>query len=622
MYLHYIRVKRQASVNLLFIVLVFLLTILSFNTYSQPPSGNDEIDRLNKLIYVIVYDESKVDSLFLLATQMKAIGEKENNAIGIVYGQRFRGLSMVYKGKYEESLKEVFVFLDLTKKLNMPEEQLMAYGDIGNIYMMTNREEEAKKMYLESTRNEKLIKSNPRRASAFFTNLGVVYKRENKLDSALLMYEKSLELKKIAQDSLGILSVNINLAALNGDLGNYRKAKSIFNESIPMARKLKNTGDLWHNLSGYGRLLIQTGELKESLLFLNEALDVALEIDSKNFQYQTYDLIALNNEKAGRFEKAHEFNKKAREISETLLNENTNNTISKLREEFNAEEREKENVLLNQELEIQKTRQILLGGGLGIAAIIGLLAFFAWRKNEKKNAQIEIQKNEIELLNTSLEKKVEKRTSELMLALEEVKEASSKGEQKERKRLASDLHDNLGSVLSAISMHLEALDPKSLTAGENKLYANIKSMTSDAYNEIRLISHNLSPKELEKEGGLAKAMERLTLKLNAAKRTNFKMNFSLKQRLPQRMEVNIYAIVLELTNNVLRHAQAQNAEISLKGEGDFLKLSVTDDGTGFVSDNATGLGLSSIQVRVDELNGKLKINNGKGGHVDIKIPLA
>jgi signal transduction histidine kinase len=613
---------RTFGQHLFCIILYFLLVFNSLNALSQPSSGNAEIDRLNKLIYVIAYDESMADSIFLFASQMKAIGDKEKNVIGIVYGQRFKGLSLIFKEKYKEALKEELIFLELARKYNRLEEQLMAYGDIGNIYMATNRSEDAKKLYLEPTQNETLIKSSPKRAAVFFTNLGVVYKRENKLDSALLMYEKSLALKRIALDSLGMLSVQGNLAVLYGDLGNFTKGKMMFKESILMSRKLKNNGDLWHNLAGFGRLLIQSGDLNESMKMLNEALSVAKEIESKNFQFQTLDLIALNYEKSNQFEKAHKFHKKAREISESLLNENTNNAVSKLREEHNAEEREKENTLLNQELEIQKTRQILLGGGLGMAVLVSLLAFFAWKKNEKKNKQIEIQKNNIELLNTSLEKKVEKRTSELMLALEEVKDASYKGEQKERKRLASDLHDNLGSVLSAISMHLEALDPKSLSAGENKLYANIKSMTSDAYNEIRLISHNLSPKELEKEGGLAKAMERLTLKLNAAKKTNFKMNFSLKQSLPQRMEVNIYAIVLELSNNVLRHADAQNAEISLIGERGVLRLSVTDDGTGFINNNSTGLGLSSIQVRVEELNGALLINNEKGTHVEIKIPVS
>ncbi|SOE22036.1 Signal transduction histidine kinase [Spirosomataceae bacterium TFI 002] len=615
------KTARLSYSSMMFNLLIVVFNLISLSSFSQPPSGNAEIDRLNKLAYKLVYDEAKADSLFLVATQMKTLGENKNNEIGLLYGLRFGGLALSNNGKYEESLKEVFLFLDLAKKLDLSEEQLKAYGDMGNIYMQTNRIQEAKTIYLEPTRNEVLIKANPKRASAFFTNLGVVYKRENKLDSALMMYKKSVELKSIANDTLGMLGVNTNIATLYGDLGELRKAKVLFKENIAIARKIKNKGDFWHNLAGLGRLLIQSGDLEESLKMLNEALSVAIEIESKNFQFQSLDLIALNYEKSKQFEKAHEYYKKAREISESLLNENTNNAVSKLREEFNAEEREKENKLLSQELEIQKTRQVLLGGGLGIAALVGLLAFFAWRKNEKKNRQIEIQKNEIELLNTSLEKKVEKRTSELMLALEEVKDASHKGEQKERKRLASDLHDNLGSVLSAISMHLEALDPKSLTAGENKLYANIKSMTSDAYNEIRLISHNLSPKELEKEGGLAKAMERLVLKLNAAKKTNFKMNFSLKHRLPQRMEVNIYAIVLELTNNVLRHAKAKNAEISLKGEGDLLRLIVTDDGTGFVNNNSTGLGLNSIQVRVEELNGNLKIDNDKGGHVEIEIPL-
>lgn len=604
---------------------IFFLVLLSLNpliSFSQPPSGNAEIDRLNKLAFRFTYDESKRDSLYLVANQMKTLGHEIDNEIGQIYGHRFCGLSLAWRGMHEESLKETFIFLDLAKKFNRPEEELKAYGDMGFIYMEMKRYQEAKEIYLEPTKNEELIKTNPKRASVFFTNLGVTYKRENKLDSALLMYQKSIDLKSIAKDSLGLLSVRINLAVLYGDMENYDQAIAIFNENILMAKKLGNRGDLWHNLSGMAGVLIKKGALDQSIQLLEEALVIATEIGSKPFQQQTLDLMAENYKEAGQFEKAFEAQKMAREISESYLNEQTNETVSELREAFNAEEREIENRLLNQELNIQKTRQYALAGGMAFLVLLSLLAFFAWRKNEKKNRLIEAQKNDIELLNTSLEKKVESRTSELLLAMEEIKVASSKGQQKERKRLASDLHDNLGSVLSAISMNLEALDPQALNEREKKLYANIKKMTSDAYNDIRFISHNLSPKELDKKGGLTMAINRLIEKLNAARKTKFVFNNSLNQRLPQRTNVNIYAIVLELTNNVLRHAKAQNAIITLTGNEQNISLRVSDDGVGFTHIKSKGLGISSILTRVEELNGTLLIDNSNGSDIEIKIPLA
>ena len=610
----------HARFAIIFCIWLLILFIPTF-CFSQPLSGNKEIDRLNKLAYKLVYDESKSDSLFLVGSQMKTIGNKTGNEIGILYGQRFCGLSLINKGEFENALKETFTYLELTKKFNRPEEQLKAFGDMGNIYMQINRYQEAKKYYLEPTKNQNLIASNPRRASAFFTNLGVVYKREQKLDSALMMYEKSIELKSIAKDTLGILSVNGNLAVLYADLGQFTKGRKLFETNIELARKYQNEGDLWYNLSGLGHLLIKAKKIDEAQLYLNEALELANKIKSKTYQYQTYDLLAESHKTAKQYEKALNAYTKARVLAESVLNEKTNNEIMKLREQFNTEEKENENILLNQELQIQRTRQLLLGGGIGVLVLVSILAVFAWRKNEKKNAQITIQKNEIEVLNASLEKKIEKRTSELQLALEEVKEASTLGQQKERKRLASDLHDNLGSVLSAISMNLEALDPKALNEREQKLYANIKAMTSDAYNEVRLISHNLSPKELEKEGGLKTAIERLVIKLNTAQKTSFTLDFNLTQKLSQRIEVNLYAIVLELSNNVLRHASAKSAKIELSAIDNMLQLSVTDDGGGFTKQYYSGMGLSSIQARIEELHGNLFIGNEKGGKVEIAIPL-
>ena len=178
----------------------------------------------------------------------------------------------------------------------------------------------------------------------------------------------------------------------------------------------------------------------------------------------------------------------------------------------------------------------------------------------------------------------------------------------------------LGQSLRS-SKWLVSKGPKTFNKREQKHYANIETITSEAYNDIRLISHNLSPKELDKKGGLIMAIDRLLKKLNTAKKTTFNFEHSLQVRLPQRTNVNIYAIVLELTTNVLRHAKAQNALIALTTDEQKIKLSVSDDGLGFTEIESQGIGISSILSRVEELGGTLSIASEQGSVITIKIPV-
>lgn len=600
----------------------FCLLWLPYFAFSQEASGDAEIDTKIKLAVQTLLDESKSDSLLVIGQEISSLGDSKNNEIGKMWGLRIKGLAFFQLQKYEEALKEAFKLLNLADKNNSSIDKLRAYGDIGNIYISTQRYDEAKRIFLTTTQDDDLRKKDPKRVSTFYTNLGVIYKRQAKLDSALLMYERSVALKELIKDEQGIMAVKTNLSILYAELGQYSKAKAIIEENIAVSKKNNNEGDLWHNLGAMGGMLVLAGDYPNAFKYLSEAKELAEKIDNNTFRVQSLDLLANYYEKTGNPQKALEITKEARVLSESYLNESTNNAVSELQEKYNAEERERENKILSQELVIERTRKYLLIGGLTLAILLGILAFMAFRKNQKINKKIAAQNLEIEELNTGLELKVQERTAELQQALDDIKGAMLKGQKSERKRIASDLHDNLGSVLSAINMNLEALDPASLTESEAKLYANVKSMTSDAYREVRHISHNLSPKELEAEG-LEKAIYRLVGKLNQSGKINFELDYSLEERLPERLEVNFYSILLEMCNNIIKHSQATKAMLSLSRSNKTIDLSVSDNGAGFDTSSENGFGLNSIKQRVKELNGELQIESkqNQGSTVAIHIPV-
>lgn len=186
------------------------------------------------------------------------------------------------------------------------------------------------------------------------------------------------------------------------------------------------------------------------------------------------------------------------------------------------------------------------------------------------------------------------------------------GQTTERKRLAADLHDNLGSTMSALQWSMEAINPQKLSPQEQQVYQHVQATIAQAHDQVRLLSHNLLPDELEKQG-LWEALLQLVRKLN--RNTPVKWALTLPHNPPRfdaKTEFELYSIVLELTNNVLKHAQANTCDIVCKRIDDKWHITVSDNGVGMAEKRVNGKGMQSVESRVKSLNGKISISSQAG----------
>ncbi|OIN60352.1 tetratricopeptide repeat-containing sensor histidine kinase [Arsenicibacter rosenii] len=270
-----------------------------------------------------------------------------------------------------------------------------------------------------------------------------------------------------------------------------------------------------------------------------------------------------------------------------------------------------------------------------IAGLVMLLGFVATLY--RNNLLVRRQRQQIHALNVGLEDKVRDRTIELELANEqlraknrEIEDALLRGQTLERKRVAADLHDNLGGTLSAIKLSLSALNPGKLSEREQLVYQNLVTMTREAYAEVRNLSHNLQPDELEQEG-LGRALCRLIQKLNNTQLTQFTLAAGELPRLNKTTEFHLYSICLELANNILKHSRATEAHIQFKRVNNDLNMIVRDNGRGMESvvhqhDNhmqMVGMGLRNIQARTEAMKGRLEVYSevGEGTTFFFVLPL-
>jgi signal transduction histidine kinase len=215
--------------------------------------------------------------------------------------------------------------------------------------------------------------------------------------------------------------------------------------------------------------------------------------------------------------------------------------------------------------------------------------------------------------------------AELILKNEEIQGALLKGQTIERKRVANELHDNISAKIASLRWRLEAISPDFHTEKERRIFASTVEALSEVYTDIRLLSHNLLPAELELHG-LAKAMESMVAEINSLGKTNFSLNIATKnERFTNKIEYELFSVILELSNNILRHSQAPEADIFLTQRENKLYLVVKDNGIGISEKtSANGMGLANIRTRVASLYGEVDFAGlpGKGIEVVVIVPIA
>jgi signal transduction histidine kinase/ligand-binding sensor domain-containing protein len=202
-------------------------------------------------------------------------------------------------------------------------------------------------------------------------------------------------------------------------------------------------------------------------------------------------------------------------------------------------------------------------------------------------------------------------------------------QEQERKRIAAELHDSLGQDLLIIK-NRALLGQMTAREGEDATYQfdEINDTVSRAIDEVRAISYNLRPHHLDRLG-LTKALEAMIENVAAASTIGFTWRIAdLEGVLSKSSEINLYRIVQEGVNNIIRHSGAAEAEIDVNRDAHGVLVLIRDNGRGFVADalpaeEGRGFGLTSISERVRMISGALVLQSspGQGTTITIKLPL-
>ncbi|TAE11368.1 MAG: sensor histidine kinase [Bacteroidetes bacterium] len=190
--------------------------------------------------------------------------------------------------------------------------------------------------------------------------------------------------------------------------------------------------------------------------------------------------------------------------------------------------------------------------------------------------------------------------------------ANIETQENERNRIAKDLHDDVGAMLSTTKMFLGVLAKNS---NNPEMVKKIDEMISNATHKLRTISHNITPKNLE-NFGFVKAVEDSCAKMNDADTLSISFKYNTEARFNVSQELNLYRIVQELLNNTLKHAEATEVIMQLSIQEDTVTFAYQDNGKGvdieaLKNRERLSLGISNLESRAEALNSKIELKSAK-----------
>lgn len=428
-----------------------------------------------------------------------------------------------------------------------------------------------------------------------------------KYDSVLLLTQKGLAMSELQKTPFTIGKFHELQGQYFIESGNRVDSAIVhFDQALQYFNQINIPYDIARVLQKKGNAYLRAKDYNNAIKYSKEASSLAKDL--KLDQVLHYSLLDLVNatEKLGRIDDSYRYLKEYVAVNDSLQIRTNRKRVNELEAKYQTQKKEAQ--LLAQQATIQKKNMlnyILTGSAL---ALIVILSLFYRNYQQKQKLQ--------------LQRIIDLETQQQLNATEAV----LKGEEQERTRLAKDLHDGLGGMLSGIKYSFNNMKGNLIMSPDNALvFERSMDMLDSSIKEMRRVAHNMMPEALVKFG-LDTALKDFCndISKSGALEVSYQ-SIGLEQTiLDQTVAITIYRVVQELIHNTMKHAAARHAIVQVtKGDG-HLTVTVEDDGKGFdttVLKKSDGIGWSNIENRVGFLKGTLDIKSEKDKGTSVYIEL-
>jgi two-component system, NarL family, sensor kinase len=427
-------------------------------------------------------------------------------------------------------------------------------------------------------------------------NTGSVLACQGKKEDAITFYKQTLTLSRKKGNVAVELNAMYNLANVSSLTGKNEEAALQVNELLSRAKELNNKTVILNATTLYASIKLNKKDYKAAILNAKEALKTAKEMASVAFIASCYDIMINASKASGDYETAFQTLTAEKKFNDSLSKIKNTRYLERLKGEYNLDLKNKElnekTLLLEQKAKDSRSKNSIIA--LLIALLISFLVFFYLYKGRRKAQQL-LQEQALTLVKQQQDFK-----------------SFMDGQESERKRIASDLHDGLAQNL--VMLGIKVASVKSETEVEKEKKQEVQNEINQLINETRKIAYNMMPDVLI-ELGLQKALKSLVNRMNQMNTLSFELKYQ-EPFLPisSSAEIQLYRIVQEALNNVIKHAKASWCEVNICSTNSGIKLIISDNGRGFdrKEQKQEGMGLKSLTSRVNSLGGTYKLVTAPG----------
>ena len=511
------------------------------------------------------------------------------------------GAISVFMGKYKQAAQYFDSALNEGLRARLPQARqhlVITYNNLGIVYLKLDRTDLAMN-YIRLAENMARQHNFSKELKLTLCNKGGVYTASGKFGQAMTEYKAVLhlaeqsddgEIIQAARNGLGILALRQQQPAVAiSYLKDIINAPEVYDPFYGDILPKYYLGMAYYNLQQYD----------EAEQYLNMALKRAAKTGYFDDELTAHKTLSAIYEAKGRYRDAIREYQVYEQQKDTLLNRDKIKDINELELKYRTAEKDREIIVKDRNIlrasALDRKKNLLIGLSFFFvilaAAAIAILRYV--QAGRLKRVQ---QEQEVALLRATLA-----------------------GEEAERVRVGRELHDGVGGYLSAIKINLSSLRMKLNRLGEEELFNRSVQLADEANDELRGIAHNLVPSNLVKNG-LGKAVQEFCTQLNHNSSPVIQVQETgTPERIDAVSELALYRVIQELIHNIIKHARATEACLSLSWQEKLLLVTIEDDGIGMKGEIGPGIGLENIRKRVTALQGKFELESSPGHGTSIYL---
>jgi signal transduction histidine kinase len=579
---------------------LFILFICFGTNPILAQNKNSKIDEFDTKINRLM-DVGEFDSALFLVEEKLELTKDENLKLEEIRSVKTKGICFELKGEYDKATELLYQALKMAEKFGDKKEISAVHINIGVLYYDLKKADEAIEYYQKALKIAEEIKdtSNMIRSLNNIGNVLMTLKTDPK--KAIYYFERTVELAKKTGYDFAVQVGLTNLTQIYTDAKQFDKAFSSAREVL----KMQSNG-CYANYN-MGNLFKVTNNLDSALFYIKIAsLDKGADTE---FRIQILKEISDIYSKMGLYNNALEFYIKHADLKDSIHTQEAEKNMMEIKARYEAEKKDlqiKQLSLINS----KKQNAIIF---LSIMAILLIGIGFLIIHNNRKKRLLAVQNLKVKELQIS---KLE--NEKLIIA----STSAFKGEESERSRLARDLHDGLGGLLTGLKLNMYNMkDHVILDEANQEKFSHALKLLDNCISEMHLVANNMMPEILIRLG-IQKAIENYIKKLPEKQDLKIEYQFyGPENRFDLNFELTVYRSVQEIINNALKHAGASSIQLQLISDINRLCATISDNGKGFNPDSVDykGNGLSNIKARVVAYGGHFDISSSPGKGTEIII---